>query len=319
MQWTELTLNLLYSAIGILIIGAVGALLAWLLWRVLRVKSSRAHVVDLENKGNCRSIYYLEVKSPEPSLQFSLSYNGSPLAPVYLPVETEDTVEVSTGKNPSEPVSPTNKAGSPALAAGAETVTKTGQSASSAAARFASLLEQVGEILPGSLGSSLKQQSTKLRSVQVKATRVARKPQRIRRQVTGFHQLGHSQNKSTAGQPAAGLQKSGTLPVETNEEKIRETCFVQTPVVEAGQALHLELKVRPRRRAYQPGTYPYTLEALPMPVDFPELLAKPQLQNGTVSFKSVEAWRLVLPVLMIIAVSLASVAAMVFLYRFIWL
>lgn len=309
MHWTELTLNLLYSAISVLGVCAVGFFLAWLLWRVLRVKAERSHAVVLENKGNCRNIYYLEVKSPEPSLRFSLLYGGSPLAAVYLPTEMDAHAEASFSQ---EIPGTASQASASSLSGGAETVMKTGQSASAGAGRFASVLEQLGQLLPGSLGSKLKQQSGRVRSVQVKTNRVARQPQKIRRQVTGFKQL-------KAGNQGFAAQRSGLPSEQAGADGAEETYFVQTPVVEAGQSLHLELKVSSRRRGYKAGTYPYSFEALPMPVDFPDIASKPYLQNGTVIFKHVEAWRFLLPVLMILVVSLLSVAAMLFLYRFIWL
>ncbi len=317
MHWTELTLDLLYSAGGVLIICAVGFFLAWLFWRLLRVKPDRSHAVVLENKGNCRSMYYLEVKSPEPSLHFSLLVGGSPLAAVYLPAELDSSPEAPVSQNASESAGQADKTS--ATAAGAETVTKAGQSASAGAGKFASVLEQVGQLLPGSLGSRLKQQSGQIRSVQVKANRVARTPQKIRRQVTGFNQLKTGNKNLAASHPSAAAQKTGQPPEPVSPDGTGAAYFVQTPVMEAGQSLHLVLKVSPRRRAYKAGTYPYTLTALPVPVDFPDLISKSQVQNGTVIFKRIEAWRFLLPVLMISAVSLLSVAALLFLYRFIWL
>jgi len=319
MHWTDLTLNLLYSAIGTLVICLAGSVLALLLWRVLRIKADRNHAMVLENKGNCQSLYYLEVKSPEPALRFSLLYNGLPLAAVYLPVESDDPADVQDNQKTSGQVDSTRNSSVPAVAAGVDSATKTSQAASAKTGMFASLLEQIGEILPGELGSKLKQQSSTVRRVQVKANRVARAPQKIRRKVSGFHQLNSGKKGSKPGQLSPSGQKLDAMPGRSNSAKPEETYFVQTPVIGPGQSLNLSLKIGSRGRRYLQGTFPYSIEALPMSADFPEVEPRPYTQNGSVHFNRVESWRYFLPVVTYIAIFLIAAAGIVFLYRFIWL
>jgi hypothetical protein len=308
MQTTELILNLLYSAIGIVLVCLAGFLLAWLLWRTLRVKADREHPLVLENKGNCRNIYYLEVKSPEPSLRFSLLYNELPLAEVYLPVESE-TVQAENSVGQADQ---SRKKPATAAASSASTVTKTGQSVSSAAGKSASFLEQIAQFLPKSLSSKLKQQASTSRAVQSKVLRTSRAPERARQQVTGFKQL-------RTGEKASSPRQSNVAPQETTGGTPVEAYFVQSPAVEPGQSLDLKLTIGSSRRRYPQGSYSYTIEALPMPVDFPDVDRRPFLQNCIVNFNPIAWWRYSLPVISTIVLSLVALTGLVFLYRFIWL
>jgi hypothetical protein len=312
MPWIELALHLLFSIIGTLFISLTGFLLVLLFSRVLRVKAEREHAVVLENKGNCRSIYYLEVKSPEPSLHFTLLFNKLPLAAVYLPTESDDLVESPPTKNPPSQTEQPGNIPASTTPSGVDAAAKAGQSVSSVAGKSASVLEQIGNFLPGSMGSKLKQQASSSRAVQAASLRTSRAPQTLSRQVSGFQ--GKSGGKQSAGD-GKKVSSSRQLKVGASEE----SCFVQTPLIEPGQSLNLLLRVGTRRRHYPPGSFPYTIEALPVTADFPDVAAMPSIKNGTVHFNPVGAWRYFLPAFSTVTLILMTLTALVFLYRFIWL
>ncbi len=319
MPWIELVLQLLFSAIGTLLISLTGFLLVLLFWRILRVKADRVHAILLENKGNCRSIYYLEVKSPEPALRFTLLCNKLPLAAVYLPAESDDPAEAQSTENlPRQTEQPGNKPAS-ATSSGVAAVAKAGQSVSSVAGKSASVLEQIANFLPGSMGSKLKQQASSSRAVQATSLRTSRAPQTLSRQVSGFQgKSGGKQSKSSGKQSDDGgknVSSSRQLKVGASEESY----FVQTPVIEPGQSLNLSLRVGTRRRHYPRGSFPYTIEALPMTTDFPEAVAIPSVKHGTVHFNPIGTWRYFLPAFSTVTLILMTLTALVFLYRFIWL
>jgi hypothetical protein len=198
------------------------------------------------------------------------------------------------------------------MSSGVDAAAKAGQSVSSVAGKSASVFEQFGNFLPGSMGSKLKQQAASSRSVQASALRTSRAPQTVRRQVGGFQAKGGSKQAKDGGKT---ISSSRQLKVGASEESY----FVQTPVIEPGQSLNLSLRIGTRRRHYPRGSFPYTIEALPVTADFPEAVATPSLKNGTVHFNPVGSWRYFLPAFSTITLALMTLTALVFLYRFIWL
>ena len=315
----ELLLHLLFSAIGTLLISLTGFLLVLLFWRLLRVKADREHAILLENKGNCRSIYYLEVKSPEPALRFALLFNKLPLAAVYLPAESEELAETQSAENiPRQTEQPENKPAS-ATSSGVDAAAKAGQSVSSVAGKSASMLEQIGNFLPGSMGSKLKQQAASSRTVQATSLRTSRAPQTLSRQVSGFQGKSGGKQSKSSGKQSDGDGKNVSSLRQLKVGASEESYFVQTPVIEPGQSLNLLLRVGTRRRHYPRGSFPYTIEALPVTADFPEAVATSSVKNGTVHFTTVGPWRYFLPAFSTVTLILMTLTALVFLYRFIWL
>ncbi len=305
MPMIELLLNILYSIIGAFLLGGICFLGATRLSRVLRVKADKEQAVSVQNQGNCNNLYYLEVKSPEPLLKFTLLQNKTPLAAVYLPEEPDGSDQSQAEDNQkSGNGQPVNGVASKASAA-ENSLNHSGQAVSSAAGKAASLLEQIGNFLPGSLGKALKEHSATARGVQVKALRISRAPQKMKRQVTGFR-------RGTKSKPGA---PSGQLEVGPAEGSY----FVQTPVVKPGESLHLSLRVGSNRRRYPQGSFPYTIEALPVPEGFPDQAAATEVQAGTITFNPVGSWRYLLPAFITILLVLVALIALVFLFRFIWL
>lgn len=328
MPWIDLALHVLFSAIGTLLISLTGFLLALLFWRILKVRADREHSIVLENKGNCHSIYYLDVKSPEPSLRFTLLFNKLPLAAVYLPDEPDEPIEFQpqpvenlprkTGQPEGKPAS------TPSLSSGTDSVAKAGQSVASVAGQSSSFLEQIGNLLPGSLGSKFKQQASAGRAVQKSSLSTSRAPQTFQRQVSALQPKGiGKQQQKVAAKQSVVVNDDGIAASPTRQSKVsvsaKESYFVQTPAIEPGQSINLSLRVGTQRRYYPKGSFPYTIEALPVNSDFPHAAATPIIKNGIVHFNPVGRWRYFLPAFSTVTFILMAVTALIFLYRFIWL
>lgn len=324
MPWIELVLHLLFSAIGTLLIGLTGFLLALLFWRILRVKADREHAISLENKGNCRSIYYLEVKSPEPSLRFTLLFNKLPLAAVYLPGETDELVESETAENlpPQTGQSESKPASTISATSGVDAAAKAGHSVASKAGQSASFLEQIGNLLPGSLGRKFKQQASVGRSIQTNSLRTSRAPQTFQRQVSALQPKGNGKQPKVVDKQSVAVDRvaAASSPQQSKVSVSAEEYYsVQTPVIEPGQSINLSLRIGTHRRYYPKGSFPYTIEALPVNSDFPNAVAMPIIKNGTVHFNPVGMWRYFLPAFSTVTFILMTLTALLFLYRFIWL
>ncbi len=304
MPWIEILLRLLVSAVITMLIAGMSFLLGFFLWRLLRVKADRFHAIRLENQGNCRSMYYITIDSPEPALDFSILLNNIPLPTVGgLEEETADGVstaqagEVSSGNQGS-----TTSSGTSAVAAA-------GQSVSSKAGRLASFLGSLGALLPGSVGNALKSQASQVRTIQTSSMRAARAPDAMRRQVKS---LGGKRNVP-GGQP--GKFVVGQKVVHAVSER---AFSVQTPEVGIGQSIALTLKVGSREKRYPQGSFPYILHIRQVALDFPDLSANEILRNGSVHFRPIYAWRYWLPTFFVSLLALISATALVYSYLRIW-
>lgn len=331
----ELFLKIFYSLLALFFAAAIFSLLIFASNRLLRVRLERKHTVRLENRGNCRSMYYLNVSSLEPSLRFALFAQGVPL------VEVRDVDEEqipaflldSTAASPAPAAAKkTGTASGPASVNTAAAV-KTGQATAAKAGTVASLLGSLGRLLPGSLGASLRAQSAQARELQTGTSRAIQAPQAVKSQVgsvqkesgklVGAKPAASSPAQASHSQPATRTLNaptgSGALaPSRVHSASVDAAYRVRSPELEPGQSFDLTLQIGVRGKRYLAGSFPYTLESEQVALDFPDLAGKPLQRSGVIYFQPVRAWRYWLPAFSAILLVLLGVASLAYAYLLIW-
>jgi hypothetical protein len=337
----ELFLKIFYSLLALFFAVAIFSLLIFASNRLLRVRLERKHTVRLENRGNCRSMYYLNVSSLEPSLRFALFAQGVPLVevrdvdeeqiPAFLP---DSTVAVSPAP------AAVKKAGTTSGPASVNTAAavKAGQATAAKAGTVASLLGSLGRLLPGSLGAGLRAQSAQARELQTGTSRAIQAPQAIKSQVGSVQKESGklAGAKPTASRPAASSPAQAShskpatrtlnaptgsgapAPSRVHLTSVGAAYRVRLPELEPGQSFDLTLQIGIRGKRYPAGSFPYVLESEQIALDFPDLAGKPLQRSGVIYFQPVRAWRYWLPTFSAILLVLLGVASLVYAYLLIW-
>ncbi len=360
----QIILKLLLTGMAFLVLSIVCAALMILFSRILKVKRDREHVIYLTNRGNFISYFLLSVTSPENNLQFNLSLNGVPLVPVFIappapvaaaqPAVEQPVVEQPRASQPQKPA-PATSANSdqkkPAI--NTDGALKAGQAAAGKVGGMAAFLGTLGDLIPGSLGSSLRTRSAALRATQGNALSTMQAPVSAQHDLDSLKQqsgklanvkpaaAGQMPAKpavtSQAAQPAAQppaqnmaanvsgpLQTTSGAPVTPPRpvaEKIAAPgeYVVQTQPLEPGDSYSLVLRIGPQKKRYPEGTFGYTLKSLQQPVENLTGEPVPVARQGVVNFPHVAAWRYwLVPALNILFFTMLLFASF-YLFRIIWL
>ena len=278
MTWTTVLLKVLLTGVVILALGSIFSLLFIALRRWLTVRADKEHMLHLANGGNCRSLYFLTVSSPEPSLAFTLLNNKVPLVEL-RELESED--EPQPG-----PVVPETKSTSTATAANPGAPIKALQKASQKAGSAASWLGAIGGFLPGKLGHRFRGQAAKVREVQASSSRAAYAPGRFGRK------MGAVQKRSESQAAARRTDDRASAPLGPRIGSTTQVDYrVQTAELLPGEALSLTLRVGTRVKRYPVGSFNYTVLSEQTALDFPDLDTPAVVKSGTVSFEPTEEWR----------------------------
>jgi hypothetical protein len=327
----ELLTKIFYSLLAVVMIA--GAFLGLVLAsrRFLSVQLDRKHTIRLENRGNCRSQYYIQVSSPEPQLSFSLMIGKVPLAEVREP---EQEAEMPLQEEPlaqTDPEPATVKGSNPQPGAAASNAGKTAKAAAAKAGTLASLLGALGQILPGSLGAGLRARSAQARDMQVGTNRALQAPKTLQNQANAIKNdssklAGKKPSKTqfAASRQGVGPRKltvasKGTSAASPSERKdVPGDILYESPELDAGKSFDVTLKIGAKTKRYPSGSFAYTINSEQVALDFPEISSESVSRSGVVHFPAVSGWRYWLPSLAIVLLVLLSFISLAYVYLLIW-
>lgn len=188
----------------------VTALALAAIMRVQRSRVQRRVRLELINRGNVRSRYALRAESPQDGLRFAFILDGVRLQGDEAPVTSRPT-QTQAATQPTDTKTP-NKAKNQAMGLGR---------------LAADVLSTLGSILPRSVGSPLLQASARIRQGQATVRRVEQLPGRVTKVAPA--------RPASAARPAAQVVATTSLAAG----------WVQTPFVEPGSSLRIELLIDP--------------------------------------------------------------------------
>ena len=314
----------------------------WLV-RTLRVEADQYETLKLINRGNATCQYHLVVESPAPSLKFSLSADGIPLAPVYEEI-TEEVVEENAvvqdeAKNVSSvPAANTNEA-SPTKTEKPKTdgALKASKDVSVKSGVFANLLGTLGSILPGSLGSSMKGAAGQARKVQSTSAKAVQAPKSAQRKMDSLQKSGgrlgvkaDAAQDTDISQPKAGarqarskreqveLSRSTRQIARTITKTVEKAGFVQTVDLNPGDALFLALEISKQGKRYPTGSFAYSIESQPIPLNRQLGTAPKTLKKRQVHFDAIPVWRYWMPSVSVSLYLVALALLAYYLFLFVW-
>ena len=292
-------------------------IIRWLV-RALSVNADHFEILKLANHGNCACQYHLSVNSTATDLKFTLYDDGFPLTAVFEEIEEEVIDKKAEAKK--EEVKPV-AAKTTAANTGTQEATKTakvdsegaikkGQDVSAKAGVFANFLGILGSILPGKMGSSVKGAAGGARNVQKKSAQAVQAPRSAQRKMDAMRKssgrLGvNAANVQEAGvsQPGVGVRQMrgkqeqaessrSTREIVKKVKKIVEKVgTVQTIGVDPGEVLYLALEISKKGSRYPTGTFGYSIESQPVPLDKRLGEAPPTMKTGQVHFAEIGFWR----------------------------
>ncbi len=318
-------------------------IIRWLV-SLLRVDADQLHTLKLVNQGNAQCQYHLSVKTAAPNLKFTLYADGLPLAPVYEEIEEEVVDEKATAlqekMRSASPVAAANTSEESATrtaAPSADGALKAGKNVSVKSGIVANLLGTLGSILPGSLGASMKGAAGKARKVQSTSTKAMQAPKSAQRKMDSVKKSGGQLGvKADAAQSAGGNgHKAGarqmhgrreqtefSRPTRNVVKKIKRTVekvgVVQTVDLNPGESLFLALAISKESRRYPTGSFGYSLESQPVPLNKRLGEAPLTMKKGLVHFAPIARWRYWMPGLGVSLYLLLLGTFFYYLYLFVW-
>jgi hypothetical protein len=231
----------------------IGALAVWIVPAILAWQRRRAQQtvrLELVNEGNVRSRYALRVTESldqwtrgHPKFRFQA--NGKPLL--------EQTVVSRATAAPvqSPTTARTSAAATPKKSGGMQ---QTLSSAAQTGGVVAGLLSTLGRLLPGSVGQSLTGMGREVRQGQQTAAQVKQASQYAGKlQPAGKPQPTSKTTTTAAAQPHVPTQTTGGAPMLLE-------IWAQTPYVEPGQKLNVELLIQPAN-PHRTRQYAYVIQS----------------------------------------------------------
>ena len=317
-------------------------IIRWLV-RTLRVEADQLETLKLVNRGNATCQYHLAVESPAPSLKFSLFTDGVPLAPVYEEIQEEvveeNTVVQEKAKSiPSIPAANTSEASATKTEKpNADGALKAGKDVSVKSGVFANLLGTLGSILPGSMGSSVKGAAGQARKVQSTSAKAVQAPKSAQRKMDSLQKSGgrlgvkaDAAQDTGVAQPKAGmrqthskreqveLSRSTRQVVKTITKTVEKAGFVQTVDLNPGDALFLALEISKQGKRYPTGSFAYSIESQPIPLNRQLGTAPKTLKKRQVHFDAIPAWRYWMPSVSVSLYLVALALSSYYLFLFVW-
>jgi hypothetical protein len=247
---------------------AVAAVVWALLARRQRQRSRRTCHLELANLGNVRSRYELRAEDPGQALQFSFVLGGARLY--------GQSVTPPTAPSTSSGQAPSTSNGT--FASGQAPSTSSGQAAASSLERagrakgwamhtgsaVAGTLSTLGALLPRSASGPLRQVASQIRrgggSVR-RAEHLTRQAGRLRPKARSgtppLRQASLDYARDRQGRPTRPSTGAEKVPAAARSDVTAQT-WVQTPFVEAGDTLAIDLLISPTD-PYQTAYYPFTV------------------------------------------------------------
>jgi hypothetical protein len=302
-----LALPALWSLAAVLGTAIICLLMFSLVYRFVSVKRAADHRLFLKNLGNVPSVYQLSAESPDARLKFRFHYQKIPLAEVLLekPVETRVKAPSSAKRTAA------GQQGGSAV----RQAEQSGRAVAQKSGMVASFLSAFGSLLPGQAGKAFKEQGAAARQISTTTTQTIGAKNQAERQVKAVTQ-GASRLGVRPGVEKTGQQTtSQDIPVETIMSVFS---VAQTAMVSPGQSLQLNLHISSPRKRIPGGSYLYTITSQQVPLEKVDVAIAPVTQQGTVYFPVVNTWRYLFPVFLYIAVTVAALAALLYLLALIW-
>ena len=314
--YTKIVITSFVALVGIFLSVLV---IRWLM-ATLRVEADQTESLKLVNQGNCACQYHLSVKSLASDLVFKLYVDGVPLAPVFEEIEekvVEEKTVVETSAAPARTVAVAD-AGSQSVEKNtklnADDALQKGQDANAKVGVFANLLGIVGNLLPGSLGKSVKGAAGSARKAQSTSAKAIQAPKSAQRKVDAMKKSGSrlgvqagekpeqrvAQSRSGArkmrGQrQQTEISRSTREVVKTIKKTVEKVGVVQTIDLYPGEFLDLSLEISKAGKRYPTGSFGYSLESQPVPLDKQLGSAPAMIKKRQVHFAPIPRWRYWMP------------------------
>jgi hypothetical protein len=247
---------------------AIAAVVWFLLARRQRQRGRRTCRLELANLGNVRSRYELRAEDPGQALQFSFVLGGArlygrsvtpPAQARASPSAQPTSAGPSTGRR-GELVEPSGQAPSASL----ERAGRAKGWAMHTGNAVAGALSTLGAILPRSASGPLRQVASQIRrggGAVRRAEHLNRQAGRLRPRTRPgtppLRQASLDYARDRQGRPTRPSTGAEEAPAAARSDAIAQT-WVQTPFVEAGDTLAIDLLISPTD-PYQTAYYPFTV------------------------------------------------------------
>jgi len=330
---------------AVLILIGLGFSVAFIRWlvRSLRVEADQLHTLRLANHGNAVCQYHLSVKTTAPNLKFTLFSDGIPLAPVFEEIEEEVVEERAVVKEDAKKASSVSAVNTSAQSAtkteapNTDGALKAGKDVSVKSGVLANLLGTLGSILPGSLGASMKGAAGSARKVQSTSAKAVQAPKSAQRKMDSMKKSGGRLGVKAedapvggVGKPKAGGRRTSNKReqaefsrpmrdvVKTIKRTVEKIGVVQTVDLNPGENLFLTLEISKQSKRYPSGSFGYSLESLPVPLNKRLGNAPLAVKSGVVHFETIARWRYWMPGLSVTFYLLLLAVLAYYLLLFIW-
>ena len=266
-------------AVAIMILAGLAVVLVA---RLQQKGGSRTIQVELRNLGNVQSRYDLKAAEPEGTLKFQFTLDGDE-----LPLSSDDWIGAVGEPSKTTPSASTSPAGAGGGGSGM------GEQAMESGGIVASMLSTLGMLLPRSVGAPLTRAASQMQRGRVAASRVGQlKSQSARLK---------SRKQATTAAPAVAQPHS--------EEERLELPWTQTPSVEPGGVLMVDLQIRPARSSLRGAAQVHPFTVLSRPAELQDAGQVPVVTTETtVQFAGTSWFVRLLPYFVILAITFCLLA-----------
>lgn len=256
-----------FTLVAVLVVAAIAmAIVAWLQKKSLRKRLR----LELRNLGNVPSRYELQAKDPDGALRFQLTLNGDGLEQRQVFEAGQVTPEAKT-EQPPPSSSTVNMEGVRQTAGGAMRIS----------GAIADLLNSVGMMLPPSVRAPLLRASSQLRRGRSTVRRTEQFPDRMARRMR-----------------VASTSKAKARPEAKPVSPKVVSTWVQTPFVEPGETLAVDLFIRPVK-SRQDEFYPFKVLSRSVEQEEAPLV----IEEGSVQIAGASRFRRYSPYLLILVIA----------------
>ncbi len=298
-KWVQLGFIVVVTLMAILAIILLTLVLFRMIILIQKRSSQRRSVLEIVNSGNIPSRYSLQAIDDGGNLNFNFSLKGATLPPLLpaKPVQTAPTASRTATAASSSSPAPDQEKGKGGVQQAMEKTTATQSQVSGCLSVITGILNTLGQLLPGSAGSTVARTSQKISKQQAAADRVIRTPvqqvrtaQYLQGQVAGAVP-GKGGDSSTSSPDSSRLEPGLVTPASTFDSGSRSlqaktpaqqptNAWVETPPLEPGATMQVDFRISPQR-PYQKKPYTFTLAS--QALDYDQTL--PLNEKGLVEIK----------------------------------
>ncbi len=283
------------AVIVAVIVGVVVAVIAFT--TVLKWQRKRLRTIcrlEIQNLGNVRSRYQLLAEEPAGALRFQFTLDGVNLHQRQVTQATERVEEPERGREEATRAKRVDQLAPSGSLTGLERAQQTAGQAKGISAAAASALGTVGALLPRSVGTPLRNWASQLRRQQAAVSRVEHAPRQV------LSRILKSPGRTSRVRSLVSPARVTTLPPQTTGEcqatPVTRTivdAWAQTPFVEPGETLTVDLLIDPIERPRKTQHYPIVVTSRSIEqADAPLVV-----EEGSVQIEGVSWFRHLLPFL----------------------